>query len=363
MSLYIKLRTAIKQNQWLYTGYKIVSSKELRQGFWDARTSLKTKKQMFRELSLLKHYWGCIPLHYFRYKLYAQNLSDEELKDFIPPYFFYVKYCGKIFKDIDNEYFDNKLNLYYEFKKKGISTVPVIAVFDSLSRLFYNPDSKKVIKEQELLSQLNDKEKFFLKPIDGQGGYGIIVLKCKDGVVTYNGNTISSIISLLGNATYVVQKGLIQRDDLMRINSSSVNTLRIVTKRIEGKYMVKACVMRIGRNGKDIDNSAQGGLSVQINVDNGHFYPTATAEHGGGVILNHPDSGFCFKGEVLSGWQEIKMQLEKYASLIPELPEIAWDVALTKDGVVIIELNTGYGIDHLQCCCGGMRRKLEVFPQ
>ena len=103
MSLYIKLRTAIKQNQWLYAGYKIVSSKELRQGFWDARTSLKTKKQMFRELSLLKHYWGCIPLHYFRYKLYAQNLSDEELKDFIPPYFFYVKYCGKIFKDIDNE--------------------------------------------------------------------------------------------------------------------------------------------------------------------------------------------------------------------------------------------------------------------
>ena len=25
MSLYIKLRTAIKQNQWLYAGYKIVS--------------------------------------------------------------------------------------------------------------------------------------------------------------------------------------------------------------------------------------------------------------------------------------------------------------------------------------------------
>ena len=162
MSLYIKLRTAIKQNQWLYAGYKIVSSKELRQGFWNARTSLKSKQQMFRELSLLKHYWGCIPLHYFRYKLYDQNLSDEELKDFIPPYFFYVKYCGKIFKDIDNEYFDNKLNLYYEFKKKGISTVPVIAVYDSLSRLFYNPDSKKVIKEQELLSQLNDNEKFFL---------------------------------------------------------------------------------------------------------------------------------------------------------------------------------------------------------
>ena len=44
MSLYDKLRTAIKQNQWLYAGYKIVSSKELRQGFWDARTSLKTKK-------------------------------------------------------------------------------------------------------------------------------------------------------------------------------------------------------------------------------------------------------------------------------------------------------------------------------
>lgn len=362
MSLYLKLRAAIKHNQWLYTCYQLISNKELLQGFWNLKNSFKTRKQIFDEFSLLSHYWGGIPLHYFRYQLYAKNLSEEELKDYIPPYFFYVKYNEKIFKNIDCEYFDNKLNLYYEFQKRGISTVPVLAVFDSKSRMFYNPDSRKNVNEQDLLSQLSDNEKLFIKPVDGQGGYGILVLKRKNGVITYNGKCVSSIISLLNSTTYVVQKGIVQREDLMLVNSTSVNTLRVVTQLQKDKARVKVCVMRIGRDGKDVDNSAQGGLSVQINIDDGHFYPTATAEHGGGVLLKHPDSNFYFKDGILTGWKEIKVQLEKYASLIPELPEIAWDVALTDDGVVIIELNTGYGIDHLQCCCGGMRRKLGVFP-
>ena len=48
----------------------------------------------------------------------------------------------------------------------------------------------------------------------------------------------------------------------------------------------------------------------------------------------------------------------------PELRNWAWDVALLPDGnICMIELNPWYGIEHLQCTAGGMRRRLRVYPR
>ena len=35
----------------------------------------------------------------------------------------------------------------------------------------------------------------------------------------------------------------------------------------------------------------------------------------------------------------------------------------TPNKIEMIELNLGYGIAHLQCTCGGMRRILDIYPK
>ena len=164
---------------------------------------------------------------------------------------------------------------------------------------------------------------------------------------------------------YVVQQGLVQRDDMNAINASSVNTLRVITQVRDGKNVMPVCVMRMGRNNSYVDNSAQGGLSVEIDTATGAFAQSAYAEHGtpvGKKYDSHPDSGVVFAGKSIEGWGDIKEQILSAAGKLPGLSDIAWDIAITGGGISVVEINSGYGIDHLQCVCGGMRKRLGVFP-
>lgn len=356
------IKEKLKENQFLYFS-KVCLGKDFRFNQKQMRkSSAKTKETIRKEMRLIERYWKCKPLHYIRYGLYDKLLSNEQLIDYIPPFLFYTRYNKTLYKDVNRAYYDNKLNLYFEFIKKGINTIPILAVCNR--NRFYDPFMNKVIPPDTLLNNLHKDEKLFVKPINGRGGDGIIVIKKQGNVFYSNGEKVSNAFSELRNNTcYIVQKGIAQRQDLMDINPTSVNTLRVITQWRGDKPSVVVCVLRVGRSGKDVDNSHQGGLSVQINIENGEMFPTATAEHGGGIIQEHPDTHYVFRGKVIKNWECIKNKIENYAEKFTEIKEIAWDVALTEEGVVIIELNIGYGLDHLQCCCGGMRRVLNVYPE
>lgn len=101
---------------------------------------------------------------------------------------------------------------------------------------------------KDFISCLNKGKKYFFKPVNGAGGTGIEVLKSNQ-----QEECISFIKKLNKNKLYIVQKGIELRDDFQKINASSVNTLRIVTQYNEENPRICVCVMRIGRNGKDVD--------------------------------------------------------------------------------------------------------------
>ena len=99
------------------------------------------------------------------------------------------------------------------------------------------------------------------------------------------GQPISSLdclnSALLANELYIVEENIIQSDQFMSINSSSVNTIRTIVQQERKKMVIKTCILRMGRNGKEVDNSAQGGISINIDVNTGALAERATAEHGG----------------------------------------------------------------------------------
>lgn len=356
-----EIRRLAKRNQFIYFSKIRLCSRDYKINRRKMAHAAKSTERIAREMRLVEDYWGCKPLHYVRYGLFDKELSDEQLLDYIPPYYFYNYYTPPIYKNVDRRIFGDKLGQYRLFVERGIRTAESVALFESRHLQMLKGGTTTF---ESLLSA--DGEKLFIKPIDGQGGTGIIVVKRIDGRFFYGQREIAScdIAQVLDrNNTYIVQRGISQRADISAINPSSVNTLRVVTQWRDGKPFMNVCVMRIGRNGKDVDNSHQGGLSVRVDVDSGRLFPIATAEHGGGEYHKHPDTGFVFDGFTIRDWARLKNDLLDYASCIPEISELAWDVAITDDGAVIIEVNLGYGLSHLQCCCGGMRRIIGVYPK
>jgi len=345
-----KLYRFIKKMQFIYFLKQRICNNDLKANLEKIQTCSKPKKQIRREMSLVRNYWHCKPYHYIRYGLFDKDLTDDELLDYIPSYYHYNYYTDSLYKGIDTGLYNSKLSLYKLFKERGVPTPEVIAIVKG-GELFSLQENRF---DAKTFFDKYDTTLFF-KPEFGQGGTGINVFS--------EGTYSSFLASLNRNNTYIVQCGIKQRDDINQINSSSVNTLRVVTQYADHKARVCVCVMRMGRKGKNVDNSHQGGLSVRIDVKDGAFYPSATVEHGGGYFSSHPDSGFVFKGSKINGWNTIKSEIERCASLFPELKEIAWDVAVTPLGIEMIELNLGYGIAHLQCTCGGMRRILNIYPE
>lgn len=352
----------LKRSQWVYFMKIRLFDQDYRRAKREMRGALKSTEQIKREMKLVKAYWHCEPLHYIRYELFNKKLSDEELLDYIPPYYHYNFYTSNFYKNIDKQLYNNKLELFKLFRERMIPTPEVLACYQG-GRLLDLQNHE--ISLDKLLVGFADNDKLFFKPANGQGGIGIVVSHVQNNRLYYQQQpfTMESIRKMLKDRQYILQKGLVQRSDISSINSSSVNTLRVITQWRNGKPFMGVAVMRIGRNGKEVDNSHQGGISVRVNIDNGQLYRAATAEHGGGIYLCHPDSGVVFENFKIEGWSDIKNTILSYVEKFPELEEIAWDVAITDNGVEIIELNLGYGLSHLQCCCGGMRRILNIYPQ
>ena len=328
------------------------------------QSAIKSKEVIWKEMKMVADYWGCKPHHYIRYALFNKTLTKEEILDYIPPYYHYNFYNDLLYEKLDHDSYDNKYTMFKLLKERSIATPEVLAICQH--GMFQLPDGK-TINENELLSLFANGDKIFLKPIFGQGGKGIIVLRMVDSKIIYKGQSIEAgnIINLLNPRTsYVIQKGIHQREDVGAISPASVNTLRCVTQ-WEGNNHPKlsVCVMRIGRNGSDVVNSSQGGISVQVDINSGRLSKYATVELDGTRFDKHPDTGFVFDGYQLEGWEKIKCQIIDFAKAMPEIKELAWDIAIIKDGILAIEINLGYGLSHLQICCGGMRRVLNIFPK
>ena len=95
-------------------------------------------------------------------------------------------------------------------------------------------------------SLVADGERLFIKPTDGNSGIDIIVLHKHGNCMLHQGKEVNSFnsLALKSYLTYVVQRGLVQRDDLNRINPSSLNTLRTIVLYENKKARIVAILLR-----------------------------------------------------------------------------------------------------------------------
>ena len=157
----------------------------------------------------------------------------------------------------------------------------------------------------------------------------------------------------------MIQEYIFQHEKLNKFNSSSLNTIRIVTTRHNEDVHVLSAMLRIGVGGCVVDNLSSGGIGVGINSQTGKLkkYGCYYSKFNKKARLKHPVSKIKYEGYQLPCWQEVLKLVKDAHEIFYKLPTIGWDVAITRNGPIIIELNVEYSGVGLQAADGGIKEK------
>lgn len=356
----------------LYRVWKYMSERQLREHYkkhytrelavFENDTDKKARNVIKREMKMLHKFWGCYPYQYIRYGMYKKSchLSHEQMKDYIPNYFAYYLFFPKYFKDYGIVSEDKELT--YRVLDSYKIKQPVL-LLQYKNGVFYD-GAKNIISPSAVDGIIHGSKakKLFLKPTHGLGGRGIMIFANKDGFVDEHNQSLSAayIAGQLGDSEdYILQEGLQQHNELNKIYPNAVNTFRVMTQVKNGKANIMYSMLRMGQGGSQLDNASQTGLVCKINVETGKFDDMIHVGHGK-TIDKHPDTDFSFKEYVFPYWDTIKSFVEKTAQKMEAIPFMGWDIAYSKDGPEVIEMNAGAGLEYLQDCHGGVRQAYGI---
>lgn len=198
-----------------------------------------------------------------------------------------------------------------------------------------------------------EKEEF----IDFFRNAGRVVIKPRDaaegrGVRIFNDSTEAEKVFETVKHGYrhgAVVEEVIEQDERMAcLHPSSINTIRIVTIRLGGdEVVVMPPVMRVGTNGSIVDNAGSGGILCELD-ENGVII--ATCNEKGQSFEYHPTTH-----EKMIGFQvpDIAKAIgfaKQLSAVYPEVPYVGWDIALSKEGYVMVEGNSDSAFGAWQNC-------------
>ena len=202
-------------------------------------------------------------------------------------------------------------------------------------------------KELNILDIIKNKKKVFIKSIGGECGDGVYYI---DSEKKYNQIDFSKGI-------FVVQKKIVQNEEINKMNPNSTNTIRIVTIKKDNKISIFASTLRIRtKKSGNVDNWSLGGIAVPIN-ENGTLMKYGFYEPGMGTKSTiHPDTNFQFENFQIPYYDEVKKMVLKIHYNLYNIHSIGYDVAITPDGPIIIEANDNWGLTLLQLR-GGLKNE------
>lgn len=360
---YTNFRSAMKKNSLVFFTYKKLTDNFYRLAVTDylIHNKAKTRDIIRDELDLIRRYWNCDPMHYYSYRLFEKQLSQEELLDYVPPYLFYNFYVPSIYDDVMIRKAASKININEYFISRGISTPDEVAVIIK-GRIIKGGVEISYGSFTDILKN-SRAGKFFMKPDLGKGGKGIQLIEKAGKALLINKKELSEKVfrELAGKNDFIVQESLVQRKDIAEIYPGSVNTLRVITQNFNSAPRIPVITLRMGRNGAFVDNCSSGGISLGVDPETGQLDKYAIDTDNNVKFDSHPDTGIRFEGFIIKDWQKIRNRILEFAQRTSEFPDVGWDIAIVENGITAIEFNLNYGLD-MQGVVGGMRRLLNIDP-
>lgn len=317
---------------------KAMLHKAIDQAVANARKAgdVEYNKEICKDIFFNYYAYGFMPDEYFSFHLFGK--SGKEKNEFISDRERLV-FAYELNDIIDLEIFHDKFRTYQKFseffKRKAIC-----------------------IQKQEDLPAFEEFAKkytrFVKKPVRFSRGSGIALVDMKEF-----SSPKEAFDSILKDGKTVLEELVVQTEEMARLNSSSVNTVRIPTFLTDNGPVVGPCRCRVGHEGAFVDNAGAGGILIGVDNKTGKLSTDGWDEYCRSYD-KHPDNGLTFKGYQLPEWDRLVDTVKKMAALMPSIRYISWDMAHTKDGWIVIEGNgTGQFIGSQIVEQRGM--KSEVF--
>lgn len=290
---------------------------------------------------------GVLPPWYYIYELHRHPVKREarsfiqrcEGKDGVPALFKHMKPPASELAD--------KAEFSRWCEARGVLTVPVIATVrhdgvDGLSSL------------DQLAADL------FVKPIDGKGGRGAQRWdylgpgrhRSSDGKALDTIGMLFAIAAQSWSGPRIIQPRVRNHSDLELLNNGALSTVRALTCLNEsGDPELLGAVLRmaIGEN-RVVDNLHAGGIAAAVDLETGRL---GLASNLGmdcslGWLERHPTSGGQIEGFRLPHWDQFRAFTEQAHRAFSDRVLIGWDVAITPEGLILIEGNGAPDLDIMQ---------------
>lgn len=170
-----------------------------------------------------------------------------------------------------------------------------------------------------------------------------IVYKDQDAIMTRFDGKELLLSSVLGQEALIFESLVYQTSQFASFNESSVNTVRFMTTLWpDGSARIIATFIKIGRAGRCVDNAGGGGnVDVCVDIETGEVKYAIQYDGWRNIkeIDCHPDSGNQLNGVIIENWDAIKEEVKKFQQAFPYCKAAGWDIAITNEGPMVIEIN------------------------
>lgn len=269
------------------------------------------------------------------------GLSDEQAMadNYVSDYGRYVL-AGNV--NSDNGLLNNKLMCHFlaESLLGGVNARLFAVVIQG--RL-YPVDCPHTDIVDWLADYLGSGNSLIVKPIHGAKGRGVRRIDRWEDLSSWMQGTTGGLI----------YERLTQHSYAERIFPKSLNTIRVVTMVDNDGPFVASSVHRFGTTASaPVDNWSSAGLCAAINPETGVIgeavqHPKYT-EWDMKWLRRHPDTNAMIDGVQVPNWQDVVIEVLSFASTMRFLPYLAWDLALTNNGLRVVEINGNSDVDLLQ---------------
>lgn len=231
-----------------------------------------------------------------------------------------------------------------------------------------NSFNKADINENNIYEFLINNNGGVLKWRAGCDGFGVDVFYTINNKLYSNETEVTkeNLLNTISKCIYcILQERVVQNDFENKIYDKSVNTIRIISVRKKGEveHEIIGALQRVGTSkSAPVDNFCQGGGTALIDIETGKMGKltcgNAFDKNGKRIYwTKHPDTGAQIEGVKIPNWAEIKEKIIHLTREVPFFEFTAWDIALTNDGIELIEINMSSDVNVFQVH-GGMRNSL-----
>jgi hypothetical protein len=225
----------------------------------------------------------------------------------------------------------------------GHPTPPILCVVEADGVEWLRPRRKAGLESLRELARAGDAD-LFCKPLGGIRGVDAFRLEITaDGDVRVNGKAASlgEVAERIRQPT-AVQQRIVQHEAMARLHPSSLNTVRFITVRVQGRAQLFSLpLLRTGVAGSVIDNGNQGGIQLFADPATGVLRDPGYKLRGG-TFTRHPDTGVEFAGFRIPDYHAAVELVRRVHDDLPGLHSVGWDVAFTAAGPLVLEGNSDW---------------------